>query len=879
MTLTLIGAFNRGRISPLAMSRIDLRRTALSADEQTNWMPRKLGSMMLRPGLGYIGATRSNLQSVTLPFVFSRDDTAGCEMTNQVMRVWVNDALVTRPSVSATVTNGSFTSDISGWSDQDGGSAVSSWVGGAMSLVGTGTAAAKRRQQVTVSNPNIRHALDITITRGPVLIRVGSTAGGDDYIAETELRTGAHSLAFTPTGDFYIDLFNYEKAASLVDSIQVASAGVMQIATPWVTADLNKMRWDQSNDVIFVACTGYRQRRIERRAVDSWSVVVYETSDGPFMVQNVGPITITPSAESGDITLTASQSLFTSGNIGSLYRLVQTGQSVEVELTAENQFSDPIRVTGVDGARIFAVIITGTWSATITLQYSVGSPGDWVDAASGSYTTNVSLSYDDTFDNQIIFYRIGIKTGGYTSGTASAVLSYQAGTQTGIARVTGFTSATQVSAAVISEFGDTTATSDWSESYWSSRRGYPSSVVLYEGRLWWAGMDRVWGSVSDAFSTFDDTTEGDSGPISRSIGSGPVNSVHWMIAGQRLLIGADGSIFSARSSSFDEPLTPTNFNIKDVSSQGAANVVPVKIDTSGVFVQRAGQRVYEAVYDGGGTDFVVNELSGHIPEIGSPGITRSAIQHQPETRVHFVRSNGTVALMTIDRQEEVNCWIDIETDGTIEDVWILPGVEEDKVYYTVARTVGGSTVRYHEKFAMESECQGGTINKQADSFKSGTGSGSSITALSHLEGESVVVWADGLDKGTFTVASGAVAVPYSSGYVVGLPYRARYKSVKLAYAVENSLNQRKRLSHIGVIAQNMHPLGLTYGQTFDQLNDMPATEKWDDVDTDAVWSRYDEEMIEFHGDWSTDSRLCLEANAPRPCTLLSIMIAMDVQQR
>lgn len=48
-------AFNRGIISPLALARTDIERLALSAEVQTNWMPRLLSSMMLRPGLGYIG--------------------------------------------------------------------------------------------------------------------------------------------------------------------------------------------------------------------------------------------------------------------------------------------------------------------------------------------------------------------------------------------------------------------------------------------------------------------------------------------------------------------------------------------------------------------------------------------------------------------------------------------------------------------------------------------------------------------------------------------------------------------------------------------------------------------------------------------------------
>ena len=890
-------AFNRGRISPLALARIDFKRTALSAEIQTNWMPRALGSMMLRPGLEYTGATKSNLQSVTLPFVFAVDDTARLELTNLVMRVWVNDALVTRASVTSAVTNGTFNSDLTGWTDADAGSAASTWLtGGYMSLVGDGNSAARRRQQVTCSGGNIgvRHALNIVVNRGPVLLRVGSASGGDQYISETRLYTGYHSLAFTPSGDFWIELFNFNERAALVDSVVVASAGTMELTTPWPTAALDLIRWDQSGDVLFVACEGYRQYRIERRATDSWSVVVYESDDGPFQVQNITPITLAPGATSGDTTLTASEAYFRSGHVGTLFKITQSGQSQDATITGADQFTSPIRVTGIDGTRIFGIFITGTFVATVTLQYSVGEPGDWVDAASGSYTAPTSISYDDTLDNQIIYYRIGVKSGGYTSGTIGVVLSYLAGSQTGIARVTAYSSATSVNIAVLAEFANTTAAADWSESYWSDYRGYPSSVALYEGRLWWAGKDRIWGSVSDAYHSYDEDFEGDAGTINRSIGSGPVDSVGWLIPLQRLLLGGEGKVYSTRSSSLDEPLSPTNFNIKSITAQGAAQVNGALVDTAAVFVQRSGTRVYSAEYDATAYDYGVSELTQLVPEIGEPGIVRLAVQHQPEKRIHCIRSDGSVALMVFDRQEEVTCWIDIETPGAsgfVEDVVVLPGEVEDQVYYTVKRTINSSTVRYHEKWALESECRGFPSAKHADSFKSYSGSAvTTITGLSHLEGKEVVVWgwntvtpftnsdgdAIGRDLGTFTVASGQITglANAVTNAVVGLAYTAQYKSTKLSYAAE-ALTAKKKVSQVGLIARWIHAQGLRYGPDFDNLDDLPQVERAAAVSQNDMRTAYDEEQFPMGSRWDTDSRICLEASSPRPVTVLGLVIGME----
>lgn len=887
-------AFNRGRISPLALARTDFKRTALSAEVMTNWLPRALGSMSLRPGQQYIGATMSNNRSVSIPFIYSNSDMARIEITAGQMRVWVNDALVTRPGVTGAITNGDFATDLSGWADHDGAGASSYWANGQMFLLGAVTTSAKRRQQVTVNEVNVLHAVFFDVARGSVTLRIGSTEGGDEYVSETTLRTGNHSIAFTPTGgSFWIEMSNYSSVSAAINGVSISPAGPMTIFPPWAEADLGKIRWDQSGDVLFLACRGYPQTRIERRANGSWSVCAYSSDNGPFRAINISPTTIAPSATTGEVTLTASTPIFRATHFGSLFRLEQTGQTAEINLTGDNQFSDPIRVTGVDGARVFGIIISGTFTATITLQYSVGDPGDWIDAQAGSYTAPVSISYDDTLDNQVIYYRIGIKSGDYTSGSADVVLSYASGTQQGVGRVIQYISPTQVLVGVLEPFGNASATVDWWESYWSERRGWPSAVAFYEGRLWWAGQDRVWGSVSDDFSNFLDSTEGDSGPISRSIGSGPVDNIGWLLALQRLILGAEGELRSARSSSLDEPLTPTNFNLKSISTDGALGVAPIKVGTGGIYA--SGNRLFEIGYDGSTYDYATAELTQMVPEIGDAGIVRIVIQHKPEKRIHMVRNDGTVGVMAYMRQEDVMAWFDYETDGFVEDACVLPGVDEDQVYYTVRRTVNGSTVRYHEKLAKESQCRGFPDARLADSFRVYQGAATTaINGLSHLEGKTVIAWgwntvdpftnsegeAIGRDLGTFTVTGGAITVPVAvTDCVVGLGYSASYKSAKLAFATADYLCLKKRVQQIGIVARWIHAYGLRYGPDFERMDDLPTVEKWADVDPNDMRLAYDEERFPFHGEWDTDSRICLEAAAPRPVTLMAVLIDMEAKPK
>lgn len=895
-------AFNRGIISRLGLARSDLQRVAMSAEEQTNWVPRVLGSMMLRPGLMYLGRTRSDAAAKYVPFVFATDDKALVELTDQSMRVWIDNEPITRPAVSSAVTNGTLNTNLTGWTDADEAGATSDWVtGGYMGLTGTGSAAAYRHQTVTVAAADIGvvHALHVVVERGPVTFRVGTAAGDDSYVRETTLDAGEHSLAFTPTGNFSIQFLSRLARIVLVDSCTVEAAGDMVVPTPWLEADLDALRWDQSGDVIFVAADGYQQWKIERRATESWSVSIYQVDNGPFRTTNVGPITIAASTLTGNGTLTASSALFRSTHVGALFALTSSGQTVSVTVTAQNTFSDPITVDGVGSDRVFTINVSGTWVATVVLQRSLTSDaGPWSDVSGKSWTANTTETYDDGLDNQIAYYRIGVKTGGFTSGSVAASLTINTGTARGICRITAYTSATLVSMEVLDSFGQTTATDDWEEGEWSDYRGYPTSVAIHESRLVWAGRDHAWASATDDFYGFDGTEEGDSAFFSRTIGSGPVDKINWALSLQRLMLGGQGAEHSLRSTTFDEPLTPTNANLKKPSTQGSAAVPAVAIDSRGVFVQRGGRRVYELALDGESLDYASKHLTALCPQIGSPGIVRVAVQRQPDTRLHCVRSDGTAAVMVYDRIENVICWIEIESDGAsglIEDVVVLPGdvgEEEDHVYYVVKRTINGSTVRYLEQWAFEEECQGGTLNKQADAALVYTGAATAtITGLDHLEGEQVVVWADGADVGTdedwnliYTVAGGQITLAEAaSNVVVGLPYEARYKSAKLVQVqseLGTPLALQKRIPSLGLVMAYVHAKGLRFGHDLDDpttLDDLPAMEDWARVDPDAVRADYNYTSFEFPGEWSPDSRLCMLATAPRPVTIMAAVIETLVE--
>jgi hypothetical protein len=470
-------SFNRGVISRLGLARIDVPRMRLAAAIQKNWMPRVLGSMMLRPGTKYIASTKSNAVARTISYVRSSSVQARLELTDSVLRVLIDDAVLTRPAVTAAVVNGNFGTDITSWTDASEVGASVGWSAGMLTILGDGTNFGILRQLVTVNEAGTEHALRVVVAHGSVMFRVGSTSGGEEYIGETALGAGTHSIAFTPSGNFYVQVSSSREWRVYVDSITVEAAGAMEVPTPWAESDLPNLRWTTSADVIYVCDGAHQQRKIERHNAHSWSVVVYQPETGPFRIENVSNTTLTASALSGEITLTASKALFRSTHVGALFRLSSQGQSVTKTISAQNTFSDPIKVVGSAESRRFAISATGTFVGTLRLQYSIGAPGSWVDAKSWVSTT-VSESYLDGQDGQTLYYRIGIKTAEYTSGTVIAALSYAGGSITGVARVRTYSSPTVVLVDVLKDFGSTDATTDWWEGEWSDYRGWPSANAL-----------------------------------------------------------------------------------------------------------------------------------------------------------------------------------------------------------------------------------------------------------------------------------------------------------------------------------------------------------------------------------------------------------------
>jgi len=789
----------------------------------------------------------------------------------------------------------------------------------------------QKRVMVAAADTGKEHALQIHIERGPVSLRVGSTANDDDIVNETALGTGYHNLAFNPVTDFHITVQSKSQSNRIIGSMSMSDTGTLQVRTPWTAGDLGNIRYDQSADVIFADCKDVAPKKIERRGTGrSWSVVEYQPNDGPIQLFPSSGAKISSDGQYGNVTLTSDIPFFSPSRVGSLVRMFYNGQTGVWLLGAEDAITESIEVTGIgdtgaatsSNERRIVFTQSGTYEGGFVIErsfdgFDIGFKQVTDNSVSGGNGTSTdtgtrTATIDDAEDNIKVWYRARMSP--YTSGAGQMQINYRGGSTTGIARITEYVSTTQVKAEVINRIADTGGieVDQWEEGYWSDHAGYPTSVALHGGRLYHAQGGSIFGSVADDFESYNDETEGDAAPIIRTLGSGPVDNIHYLVSLLRLIIGTSGAEIALRSSSLDEPLTPENSNARTFSTQGSANLRAIKMDTNAIFVQRSGQRVFLVGFGLEGDalgDYKNSEMTFLVPDLLSVGIASIAIQRQPDTRIHLVLNDGTVAILTYEPEEEVLAWstwsTDTGTDSVVEQAAVLPGTAEDAVFYQIKRTINGTTSRFLEKWAKESECLGDTgLHWLMDCATSYTDTGRTNVLqdiATHLVGQTCVGWGS-LDSGStphidlspdsegvqqlLTVdTGGSVTLTYTEGVhhaVVGLPYKADWRSSKLAYGAEagTALTQMKRTDKIGFVLMNTHNNALLFGNDTGQLDPMPRMNEEEGlVDQDLIFDHYDQHAIPFPGLWDEDSRIYLRAVAPRPANILALVPTIGTNEK
>lgn len=322
---------------------------------------------------------------------------------------------------------------------------------------------------------------------------------------------------------------------------------------------------------------------------------------------------------------------------------------------------------------------------------------------------------------------------------------------------------------------------------WSVSNGYPGAITFYDQRMILAGSTAkpraIWGSKSGDPLTFLIGTL-DNDPY-EFIPSQVKTRIRHLSATDQIVI------FSQRRevtlSGGNAAITPTNFQFKGRTSRGCSGARPLVLDGQIFFPTATGKRFCSFNYKYEKDRYLASDfgfVADHLLEDGD-GIIQVAYAAEPYSCFWAVTKKGNLLSFTYDEEQDVWAWAKHHTAPILPEdaqtgqettyyksVAVIPDANgQDQVWLAVQRLVGGSYQTYIEYMdsALLSDCA-----------VTGTdAAGKTVwTGLSHLEGQTVVIKADGIVVPSQVVTGGQITLASAAKAVeVGLPYKSVIKEL------------------------------------------------------------------------------------------------------
>jgi len=502
----------------------------------------------------------------------------------------------------------------------------------------------------------------------------------------------------------------------------------------------------------------------------------------------------------------------------------------------------------------------------------------------------------------------GINGGaGFSSNDIGRLVRLKVGSTWGYCTITGFTSTTVVTVTVNSTLGGATATSLWRMGVWygaegsSSTANYPRCVVFNQDRLVWAGSaaypNRIDGSNTSDYENYapsnTDGTVIDSNAISFSLNSTKVNVVNWMVSDEwGLLAGTASGEWVIAASTQQNAVTPTNVTAKMTSAYGGANVPPIKMGKSTLFVQRTKRKLREMSYQFALGTFQAPDISLISEHLTKGGIKSMAAQPAPYPNVWLARYDGTLVGVSYDKDQEVLGWHRHQLGGfsdaaqtlppVVESVAVIPSpsTDRDAVWLSVQRYVNGATVRTVElmqKFWEDGDALADAYFVDCGATYSGVAT-TTVSGLTWLAGQTVSVLADGSVHPNCVVSgAGAITLQRSASKIqIGLGYNSTGKTLRIEGGAGDGTAQGKIKRIHRAIFRFFQSVGLSVQSTNGTAFPEPFRTSADRMDNPVALYTGDKRWA-WDGSYELEGQVSWTQDQPLPSNILAVMAQLDTQ--
>lgn len=682
--------------------------------------------------------------------------------------------------------------------------------------------------------------------------------------------TQAYVIEF---GDLYLRFYR--------NNGQILDGGAYEVVSPYAAADLFQLKFTQSADVLYVTHPSYAPRKITRTGHINWTVTEIDFLDGPYLPINKETTTLVASSGTGSVTVTASATVginggdgFKSTDVGRTIRMKNGSNWPWLEITA---FTDTTHVTALvkDGSAPTSGNVDwrlGVWSGTtgypgavtfhedrLFLGGATDFPQRFDGSNSGDYENFAPTDLDGTIEDS---HAVSFTLSANEVNTVRWMVSDEKGLLAGsVGREWTIKPSSQGEALSPSNITAKPATAYGSANIQPVQVG---KAVLFLQRAGKKLREMTYFYEVDGFQSPDLTA------LSEHITGTGIVEIAYQKEPQSIIwcVRNDGAL-AAMTYERDVDSLKVGWHRHTMGGHGDAAQSDAIVESVAVIPASDGSRdevwmIVKRYIDGGVKRYVeymtrifedsVDQKDAFFVDSGLtydvPKTITAATKANPVviTSAAHGFSNGDEVLVS-----EVKGMDDLNTNtytvaNKATDTFELSGIDG----------TGFSTY-----------VSSGEVRKYI----------TTVSGLTHLEGQTVSILGDGAAQPDKVVSSGAITLSAQATTVhVGLGYNSDGKTLRIEAGSQDgtALGKKRRIHRVGIL---MHrSLGLKLGMSFDDLDELTFRSTSDPL-TRAVPLFSGVRTHTIPADYDYENQICWRQDQPLPSMILAIMPQVHVQDR
>ena len=399
-----------------------------------------------------------------------------------------------------------------------------------------------------------------------------------------------------------------------------------------------------------------------------------------------------------------------------------------------------------------------------------------------------------------------------------ALIKIQQGAVTGVARVTAAGASapgvTNYTCTVLLNFASTAASDNWQLTEWglTDFSSYPTNVTVFEQRIIYGRKENLFGSQTGNFQKFmirrlaqDSSTDvsglkyfGDvkvTDPFDFIIASKEFQYVRWLQGGEVLEVGTNKGEYAVFGTE-GQILSGVNVGITEQTNFGSSFCKALKANKETIFISSDRFNIRSFMRSDNSNTYDTHEIMALSEDIYIGEKFKDSYYQSNLNIMWLLTVSGKLKAMTLNRTFGIRSFIDIELDGTV----LFCCIVNQKLTALVQRGSKYTVVSVGNEFK-------GTVLTGADftfmdqSINFDQVASTTVSGLTHLEGEEVDVIGDGILYEELTVSGGAVTLPIAAAKgVAGLRFQSYVQTFNLEAGGQfgTSQGEKKRINEVQV---------------------------------------------------------------------------------